>query len=378
MGQEKQKAPAGGENRMSRRTGMLLLLLLFAVLTALAVLVSSGALGGLFTSRTTTVEQSEVTMDTVASLTATGPEAETQAAVDESMERLRELDALAGTGPDSDVSRLAAAAGNGEWVSISPEVYHMLSVARECSERTGGAFDVTTGPLVALWGIGTDAAHVPAEADLEAARALVDYRALELGEDGQSARLRRSGMSVDLGAVAKGYALDELRRIYEKHHIENGLINLGASSIYALGNNDKGTAWRVGIRNPRGNGEEDKLLGVTTLSGQALSTSGDYERFFEQDGVRYHHIFDPRTGAPAQNGSMSVTVVVNGGIEDAGLLSDLLTTAVFVLGPQEGQAFLDDRSDEVSGIITTQQRDIYSVHGLGERLSNVLNTYTLH
>ena len=114
------------------------------------------------------------------------------------------------------------------------------------------------------------------------------------------------------------------------------------------------------------------------MSGLALSTSGEYERFFEQGGVRDLPICERRTGAPAQNGSMSVTVVVNGGIEDAGLLSDLLTTAVFVLGPQEGQAFLDDRSDEVSGIITTRQRDIYSVHGLGERLSNVLNTYTLH
>ena len=315
------------------------------------------------------VRQTVLVMDTVATLTATGPEAE--AAVSEGVARLRELEAMASpAGADSDLVKLAAAAGNGQWVKLHPEVYHMLAVSQAYSERSGGAWDVTAGPLVELWGIGTEKAHVPSAAEIAAARAKVGWQKLELEPASQSARLKEPGMSLDLGGIAKGYALDEVRRIYAQHGIKDGLINLGASSLYALGRNDKGQPWRIGIRDPRAEDKEARLA-VVPLGDAALSTSGDYERYFEQDGVRYHHIIDPRTGAPAQNAAMSATIVVAGSCADAGMLSDLLTTTVFVLGPEQGQAFLEDLPDEVQGMLCDKQYNLWAAHDFLDGLQDV-------
>ncbi|SFT66176.1 thiamine biosynthesis lipoprotein [Selenomonas sp. GACV-9] len=334
---------------MVRRLGMAGLLVLAAICLWLA-----GC------GRQEPVRQTVLVMDTVATLTATGPEA--QAAVTEGVQRLRELDAMASpAGEDSDLAKLAAAAGNGQWVRLHPEVYHMLAVSQQYSERSGGAWDVTAGPLVKLWGIGTDNARVPSAQEIAAARAKVGWQNLELEPASQSARLKEPGMSLDLGGIAKGYALDEVRRIYAQHGIQDGLINLGASSLYALGRNDKGQPWRIGLRDPRGADKEARLA-VVPLADAALSTSGDYERYFEQDGVRYHHIIDPRTGAPAQNMAMSATIVVAGSLEDAGLLSDLLTTTVFVLGPEQGQAFLAELPAEVQGMICDKQYRLWAAH----------------
>lgn len=322
------------------------------------------------------VQRHEMVMDTVAALSAEGPQA--REAVDEGMERLRALEAMASpTGEDSDLQKLAESAGSGQWVPLHAEVYHMLEVSQEYSRQTDGAWDVTTGPLVALWGIGTEQARVPSAEEIAQARARVGWQKLELQPETQSARLTESRMSLDLGGIAKGMALDEVRKIYDKHGIRNGLINLGASSIFALGNNDKGASWRIGIRHPR-SGDPDTMLAVIPLSGQALSTSGDYERFFEQDGIRYHHIIDPRTGAPSRSGAMSDTIVVDGSLPDAGMLSDLLTTAVFVLGPEQGQDFLRHLPPEIHGMICSQDQILWPAHGLNDIMQQIHPDFTWH
>lgn len=322
------------------------------------------------------VQRHEMVMDTVATLSAEGPQA--REAVDEGMERLRELDGMASpAGGDSDLQKLAESAGSGQWVPLHAEVYHMLEVSQEYSRQTDGAWDVTTGPLVALWGIGTEQARVPSAEEIAQARARVGWQKLELQPETQSARLTESGMSLDLGGIAKGMALDEVRKIYDKHGIRNGLINLGASSLFALGNNDKGAFWRIGIRHPRSS-DPDTMLAVIPLSGQALSTSGDYERFFEQDGIRYHHILDPRTGAPSRSGAMSDTIVVDGSLPDAGMLSDLLTTAVFVLGPEQGQDFLRRLPPEIRGMICSQDQILWPAHGLNDIIQQVHPDFTWH
>ena len=303
------------------------------------------------------VQRHEMLMDTVATLSAEGPQA--REAVDEGMERLRELDAMASpAGVDSDLQKLAESAGSGQWVPLHAEVYHMLEVSQEYSRRTDGAWDVTTGPLVALWGIGTEHAHVPSAEEIAQARARVGWQKLELQPETQSARLTESGMSLDLGGIAKGMALDEVRKIYDKHGIRNGLINLGASSLFALGNNDKGASWRIGIRHPRSS-DPDTMLAVIPLSGQALSTSGDYERFFERDGIRYHHILDPKTGCPAESGLVSVTVLC-----ENGAWADALSTACFVLGPDGALALRDDLADQGTDfeliLVTDDGRVLYT------------------
>ena len=197
----------------------------------------------------------------------------------------------------------------------------------------------------------------------------VHYKDILLRPEDHSVMLAKAGMSIDLGGVAKGYAVDEVRKIYEAHHIESGLINMGASSMYAVGKTSKGKAWNIGMKHPRSdtNGE---YLGIVSIENQALSTSGDYERYFMQDGRRYHHIFDPVTGYPADSGVMSDSIVIDGDVEHAGMLSDILTTVVFVLGPQKGLAFIDG-IDGVECEITGTDGTIYMTDGFRSRFSDM-------
>lgn len=319
------------------------------------------------------VQKSDLVMDTAVTLTASGSDA--KAAIDESMARLKNIDAMVNPRiPDSDVCRLAQAAGTGKWVSLNPEVYRMLAVAQDYALKTNGAFDVTTKPLVDLWGIGTDLAKVPGPAELSAAQKLVGWQKLELNEETQSARLLQKGMGVDLGGVAKGFAVDEVRKIYARYGIENGLINLGGSSLYALGTNKDGQSWRIGLRHPRKEDAQEKMA-VLPLRDTALSTSGDYERFFEAGGVRYHHILDPRTGRPAQSGAMSVTIVAAGDVADAGMLTDILTTAVFVLGPEQGTRFLQSLSPSIRGAVIDGRKQLWTTGDMAKDLENVSDEF---
>ena len=320
------------------------------------------------------VQKSETVMDTVVTLSASGSDAEK--AIDESMERLKALENLASNKiPSSDVSRINNAAGSGEWIKVSPEIFHLLEVSQKYSRLSNGAWDITAGALVDLWGIGTDRARVPSSEEIKNALKLVGYDRLELDENTSSARLLTKGMKIDLGGIAKGMAVDEVRKIYEQHGIENGLINIGASSMYAIGKNTKGADWRVGIRHPRGSA--DDVLAVVTLSSEALSTSGDYERYIEKDGVRYHHIIDPRTGYPARNGAISDTVVIDGDLADAGMISDLLTTTVFIMGAAGGSDFLATLPPEVSGMIATEDKKLYPAHGFNARLEALNQDFSL-
>ena len=239
----------------------------------------------------------------------------------------------------------------------------MLEAAQDWAARTDGAFDVTAGPLVALWGIGTDRARVPAPEEIAAARSHVGWQRLELAGDGQRARLRSPGMAIDLGSIAKGYALDAVRAIYAAHGVKRGMISLGGSSLYALGKNEHGDDWRIGIRAPRGETAQD-YLGILPISDVALSSSGDYERYFEQDGQRYHHILDPRTGAPASSGLYGVTVILRG--DHAGMMSDLLTTALFVLGEEKGRALLAEAGLPATVLFISP--DTTAAYRLGEAL----------
>lgn len=317
----------------------------------------------------TPVQKSDIIMDTAVTLTADGSEA--KAAIDESMARLKNLDRMVNPNvPDSDVSRLAQAAGTDRWVSLQPEVYRMLFIAQEYAVKTNGAFDVTAKPLVDLWGIGTDHAKVPTPSELAAAQKLVGWQKLELNQETHSARLKEKGMGVDLGGIAKGFAVDEVRQIFAKHGVRNGLINMGSSSLYALGLNKEGQPWRIGMRHPRKEDAKEKMA-VLPLKDAVLSTSGDYERFFTVGDMRYHHILDPRTGRPAQSGAISVTVVADGSVPDGGLVTDILTTALFVLGPEQGTRFLQTMPHGVRGAIVDGRRQIWTTGGMAGDLEEV-------
>ncbi len=328
--------------------------LLFPILMLLFLTLFSGC-----GQETPQVQRSAVLMDTVITIRASGEQAEP--AVEASMKRMEELDRmLSEEYPDSAVNELNRAAGR-EYVRVPDEVWHILQLSRKYSALTNGAWDITLGKPIALWGIGTDHPRIPLEEELENARKNCGWQRLKLREKDQSVLLEQEDMAIHFGGIAKGYALDEIRKIFKSYKIENGLIDMGASSLYALGKNEKGAPWMIGIRHPR---SEKSLLAKLPLTNQMLSTSGDYERFFEENGKRYHHILDPRTCRPADNGLTSVTVVISDSMEDAGIISDLLSTAVFVMGPRTGRDFLEQCPDIISAELTTSDGKIMTVHGM--------------
>ncbi len=235
--------------------------------------------------------------------------------------------------PDSDIGRLNQAAGAAP-APLARETIVILQAARRYGELSAGAFDVTVPPLLRIWGLrgGTAPGQPPASAALEEARRCVDYRRLEISN--QTARLARPGMQVDLGGIAKGFAVDEVARIMVKHGLTNVLLNLGGN-LRALGAAAPGVPWRIAVQNPFAAG---RVLGTLALQdGEAAATSGNYERFVIIGGRRYAHILDPRTGLPAE-GMVSVTVIGAG--PDAAMDADALSTTLFVMGLEHGAGFL--------------------------------------
>ena len=223
---------------------------------------------------------------------------------------------------DSELSRLNEQARSG-WMEVSPELFGLLEKSHYASELTQGAFDITYASVGRYYDYrkGTR----PDDALLAAAVKAINYRYVELDRVTGSVRFARPEVYVDLGGIAKGHAVDLCIGIMVDAGVEHGSVSAGGDSRI-LGDR-RGKPWTVGVRDPRRKGA---MVAVLPLTDTAVSTSGDYERFFEQDGVRYHHILDPKTGASARD-SWSVTIL---GPET--VFTDVLSTSVFVLGPEKG------------------------------------------
>ena len=292
-------------------------------------------------------------MDTVMSIRVYdgGGEDAIQAARQE-VERLDKL--LSRTTTDSEISALNSHAGDGTLVSMEPEVIQLLAFAQSISQLLPGDFDITIAPVMDAWGFTGEARHVPDQAELAQAMALVDSEQLLVDEQENTARLAQAGMAVDLGAVAKGYAAGQAEAVLRERGITSALLNLGRN-ITLIGTKPDGTPWRVGVADPA---DESSSLCVLELSDQTASTSGGYERWFEEDGVRYHHIIDPKTGYPAQSGLLSVTV-----ISPDPVLADALSTALFVAGPEAALDFWRSRED-FELVLCTDQGQVIVTQGL--------------
>ena len=312
-------------------------------------------------------EKSNIVMDTAVTLNAYGENS--KEAVEESFKRLDEINEMASPNiSTSDVFKINEASGK-SYIKVQPEILKMIKTSLEYSELSDGAFDITLGPIINLWGIGTENERLPSDEEIKGKLPLIGYDKISINENDSSIKLEKEGMAIDLGGVAKGFAVDEVLKIYKKYNIQNGLINLGSSSIYAVGKNKENKDWGVGIKHPR-NEDPNEYLGIIKLSNESLSTSGDYERCFIKDNKRYHHIIDPRTGYPVDNGVMSDTIVINGEIEDNGMLADILTTTVFTLGPEKGLNLINGLP-KVSCEITTSDYNIYTSDGFKDRFTNL-------
>jgi len=282
--------------------------------------------------------------------------------------RLAELDRIfSANRDDSELARINRSAGL-EPVQVSQEMFAVLERALYFAEASGGAFDPTVGPLVKLWGIGTETPRQPTDAEIRAALDLVNWRDLELRVAEISANsaatsadtatppadtavrmafLKRRGMALDLGAIAKGYAADELTRILGEENVPRALIDLGGN-IYIWGKRKDGKPWRVGVQDPLS--ERGNSAGVLELAGNvSVVSSGIYERYFTgRDGKRYHHILEPREGSgspqgyPVENGILAVTIIAASSTD-----ADALSTSCFALGYEKGAALAAANGAEV-------------------------------
>jgi thiamine biosynthesis lipoprotein len=254
---------------------------------------------------------------------------------------------------DSDVVRLNAAAGDHP-IPISKETMAAMLTARQVSEWTEGKFDITFGALSDIWKFDQDQDDtVPSQVAIAARLPLIDYRKLVIDPTAGTAFLQKKGMRAHLGGIGKGYAVDRAVAAMKSAGLSDFSIQAGGDLYVAGHRGDR--PWRLGIADPRA--PDGNIFARVELTDSTFSTSGDYERFFIKDGVRYHHILDPANGQPARL-SRSVTIV-----SKQALLADGLSTGVFLLGPEKGMALIE-RLPDVEGVVVGADNQVYISSGL--------------
>ena len=297
------------------------------------------------------VEREIFAMDTLMTIRVWGDEEDVSAAVSE----INRLDALLSvTNENSEVYALNRD-GNAE---LSTDTYDLLSDALNVSQRTDGAFDPTIYPLVELWGFTKDTQAVPSQSAIDAVLPLIDYEQVKC--DNEIVTLADGG-KIDLGGIAKGYTAQKVVDLLADRGIDTAFLSLGGN-VQALGSKPDGEPWVVGIADPENPSE---AIGTLRFSGSmALVTSGGYQRYFEENGVRYHHILDPETGYPAETGLASVTVLAQDGT-----LADGLSTALFVMGMEKATALWRE-SDDFEAVFITQDGAIFATAGAASLLTD--------
>lgn len=346
--------------RLHRKRGKI------AVLLAIAGILSSCSMS----SKETTPSKTGITfaLDTVVEQTWYGEQGEeTYLDVVKHLSEMEGKLSLYKAGGELD--RLNQAAGE-EYVPLSEDTFQTLKKAKEWSIASEGVFDITIAPVTTLWGITGENPQIPNEETLQEKLSLVNAQDILLDEETCSAKLAKKGMAVDLGGIAKGMLIDDIRQIAEQNGTESGFVSLGGN-ILTIGKKPNGSDFVFGLRDPRGGGGE--YIATLTIPGMTMATTGDYERYFEQDGVRYHHVIDPRTGYPADTDLISLTVV-----SEDGALADFLSTTFFIYGKEVVLENLEQ--EEFSLIAVDKEKNVYVSPALRENFTpNPEKTgYTFH
>lgn len=253
----------------------------------------------------------------------------------------------------SDIANLNENASEKESVTPSEWTYDYLKKIFELAQKSDGAFDPTLGSLSQLWNLGTANPYIPQKSEVTELLSKTGWENVSF-DDGEV--FLKNGVQIDLGAVGKGIGCDEALKILEEKNASAAVVSVGGS-ILTYGEKTDGKPWKVGIANPR-NEDGESYLGALTIEGtRSISTSGDYEKYVLEDGVRYHHILDPKTGYPSDSGLISVTVVC-----EEGWLSDGLSTACFVLGYDDSLPLLEEYDAEA--VFVTKEKEVVVTDGL--------------
>ncbi len=242
-------------------------------------------------------------------------------------------------------------------VKVSALTLDVVEKSLYVADKSDGAFDPTIGPEISMWDFPKKIK--PSDDEIRKNLPLVNYRNVAVDKKESTVFLKKKGMMLDLGGIAKGYGADLAVESLKRDGIKAGIVAI-AGDIRTFGLKPDGTPWNIGIENPRQKDASDEIMATVKLSDKAISTSGDYQRYFILDGRRYHHLLDPRTGYPAMF-CRSVTVIT-----DKGVFTDAFATAVFVLGPQRGMKVL--RELGMDGVIIDARGDILTTPGLKGKL----------
>ena len=324
---------------------------------ALIPLTGFGCAGVTSKSQPVIVKRGQMHMGTLVSITAVASnESTAQAAISAGFREIKRLEQLLSTWiPESELSRVNASAGHHP-VAVSSETMELVSRSLDMARMTDGGFNIAVGPAVEAWSV-TERQRIPTDAELEQLKPLVDWTSIQLSQTTHTIFLPRSGMRIDVGGIGKGYAADRAAEVMKQAGARGGVVAL-SGDIKTFGSPPEAAGFLVGIKHPR---QEGELLAIIDLKDEAISTAGDYERYFERDGVRYHHILDPQSLLPARK-CQSVTVIAK-----EGTLADGLDTGIFVLGPERGMKLVE-RLPDVEAVIVDQEGRVLVSSGLQGRL----------
>lgn len=309
-------------------------------------------------------------MYTIVSITVSSDSKETaKKAIDKAFNELDRLARLLNFySEDSEISMINKKAGD-KPVKVSPETLEIIDKALYVSENTEGAFDITVGQVVRLWDFQNKV--LPDEKSIKERLKLVGYKNVIVDKKKSTVFLKTKGVQIDLGGIIKGYAADKAVEVLKKNGIKSGIVAI-AGDIKTFGIRPDGKLWNVGIQNPRFNsptpslekgikgGFSDEIIASIGLSDAAISTSGDYQRFFIKDGKRYHHLLNPKTGYPAY-GCQSVTVITRDAV-----FTDAFATGIFILGPQKGMDVL--KRLNFDGVIVEKDGKILATEGIKNKI----------
>lgn len=254
-------------------------------------------------------------------------------------------------------------------VTVSKDTFDLIEKAKEYCNITEGAFDITIAPVVKAWGFTEEVKRVPSDEEIQQKLQLVDNNKLHIDKQNSTVYLENENMSIDLGGIAKGYASNKVNEILKKNGVSSAVISLGGN-VSVTGKRPDGTKWRIAVQDPM---NSEGYVGILNVEDTSVITSGVYQRFFEQNGKKYHHIIDTKTGKPTQNGLLSVTIVC-----DNGAMADALSTSVMVAGLQKGSE-LWRKLDNFGMIVITDSNEMY----ISEDIEDIFEVsddveYTIH
>ena len=295
-------------------------------------------------------------MDTYMTLKAYGKNA--GKALDASVKEIERIENLVSTGKKT--SEIARINQNGSG-KVSEDTMKLILRSRELYEDTDGAFDITVYPVMEAWGFTTEKYRIPGKTELQKLLANMDADKIICDEKKGTVKLDQKGMKIDLGGIAKGYTSGRVMEIMKKYGVKNAVISLGCN-VQTLNSKPDGSAWQIAVEDPQ---DKSSYIGVLSLRNQAAITSGGYERYFEKNGKKYHHIIDPATGKPSEKDLKSVTI-----ISKNGTLSDTLSTTLFVMGKDKAISYWKEHSKEFNMILVDENNKVYISQGIKDHFSS--------